>query len=102
MLAAAVLLAAAGVLPGCSSVIDQIPTWAGGLPDGVPPRPATQPAYPAVHDMPPARNQTTLSEQEKAKLEEDLVASRERAARQGTPAEETTAGTRPARPARNP
>ncbi len=58
--AAALLLAA--TLCGCSSVVDNIPTSVGGLPEGVPQRPATPPAYPAVHDMPPPRQDSALSD----------------------------------------
>jgi hypothetical protein len=77
--AAALLLA--GCLGGCSSAIDHIPTWAGGLPQDVPDRPAVQPAYPAVHDMPPPRNDTVLNEAERKRLEDDLIAARERTER---------------------
>jgi hypothetical protein len=78
---AALLFAAAVVLPGCSAstIGDQIPTAIGGLPEGAPQRPANPPAYPAVHDMPPARDSTVLSEQDQKKLEADLAAARERA-----------------------
>jgi hypothetical protein len=78
-LAAALLLA--GCLGGCSSAIDHIPTWAGGLPQDAPARPAVQPAYPAVHDMPPPRNDTVLNEAERKRLEDDLISARERTER---------------------
>ncbi|HEY7298924.1 MAG TPA: hypothetical protein VH684_13535 [Xanthobacteraceae bacterium] len=45
----------------------------------MPDRPAVQPDYPAVHDMPPPRSDSTLSEAEKKNLRDDLIASRERA-----------------------
>ena len=56
--AAAMLLAGAAVLAGCSAttVADHVPTAIGGLPEGAPQRSADPPAYPAVHDMPPKRN----------------------------------------------
>jgi hypothetical protein len=87
-LAAALLLAA--TLAGCSSVVDTIPTSLGGLPEGVPQRPAAPTAYPAVHDMPPARQDAALSEAESKRLREDLKNVRNRVA----PAEATgsTAG----------
>jgi hypothetical protein len=73
-------LAAAGLLSACSSRIgDSLPPSLGGLPQNIPERPAVQPAYPAVHDMPPQRADTTLSEAEKKNLKDDLIASRERA-----------------------
>ena len=90
--AAGLLVTAAAMLAGCSSasVTDHIPTAVGGLPEGVPPRPTTPQAYPAVHDMPPARSQATLSEEERKKLRDDLAAARERAARQGATPDEAT------------
>jgi hypothetical protein len=87
---AALLVVLAGGLAGCSSAIDQVPTWAGGLPNGVPERPAMPPAYPAVHDMPPPRNDTVLTEAERKKLKDDLNAMRTKA-EANAPATETTA-----------
>jgi hypothetical protein len=83
VLGAALLVAAAATLSGCSSagLVDHIPTAVGGLPEGAPERPTTQPAYPAVHDMPPARNATVLSDAEKKRLKEELTATRERIAK---------------------
>ena len=77
--AAAALLMAAS-LGGCSSVIDHVPTSMGGLPEGTPARTAVQPAYPKVHDMPPARQDTALSEAESNRLREDLKGTRARIA----------------------
>jgi hypothetical protein len=91
-LAAAVLLAGAAMLSGCSSVVDSIPTAVGGLPDGVPARPAEQPAYPAVHDM-PGRSGPTLSDAETKLLKDDLIATRQRAIEQGTTASTEATGT---------
>jgi len=74
-------MAGAAELAGCSSgsfLGDHIPTAIGGLPEGAPERPGTPMIYPAVHDMPPPRNNTTLSEDEKKKLEGDLIAARNR------------------------
>jgi hypothetical protein len=85
-------------------MIDTVPTSLGGLPEGAPQRPATPPAFPAVHDMPPSRADTALSETERKRLEADLVASRERNAKAAV--EETTGATATATPpagtARNP
>jgi hypothetical protein len=75
----ALALAGAGILAGCSSVIDHIPPTVGGLPEGVPERPAGPTSFPAVHDIPPRRTETTLSEEEKKRLREDLASTRERA-----------------------
>ena len=80
---AAALAAVAVVLAGCSAgstVSDHLPTALGGLPDGAPQRPDTSRAYPAVHDMPPPRATTVLTDAETRKLEDDLVAARKRAA----------------------
>src|SRR5215813_9718978 len=80
---AAALIAGAGVLGGCSAgstVADHLPTALGGLPDGAPQRPDTSRAYPAVHDMPPPRATTVLTDAETKKLESDLIAARNRAA----------------------
>lgn len=99
-LAAALLLAGITGLAGCSSAIDHIPTWAGGLPGGAPERPATQSAYPAVHDMPPARTDTVLSEAERKKLKDDLNAMRSQTEANISAAE--TTGADPAAPAGTP
>jgi len=80
---AAALIAGTGFLGGCSggsTISDHLPTALGGLPDGAPQRPTTTSAYPAVHDMPPPRPTTVLSDAEQTKLEGDLVAARNRAA----------------------
>ena len=90
--AVAVLILAAA-LTGCSSAIDYVPTSLGGLPDGTPQRPTVQPAYPAVHDMPPARQDVALSEEERRRLREELVQQRQRTAAE---AAEATGATPPA------
>src|SRR5262249_59327855 len=80
---AAALLAVAVVRAGGSTggmVADHLPTAVGGLPDGTPQRPGTSGAYPAVHDMPPPRAITVLTDAETKKLESDLIAARNRAA----------------------
>jgi len=80
---AAALIAGTGFLGGCSggsTISDHLPTALGGLPDGAPQRPTTTSAYPAVHDMPPPRPTTVLSDAEQTKLEGDLVAARNRTA----------------------
>lgn len=69
-------------LVGCSStslsgLIDSLPSSVG-LPADAPERPATAPAYPAVHDMPPARANTTLTAEEQVQLENELLATRNR------------------------
>jgi hypothetical protein len=71
-------LALAGSLAACSSTMgdrvgDTLPTSMGGLPAGAPARAAEPPAYPAVHDMPPPRASTVLTEDEVQQAEKDLV-----------------------------
>ena len=81
ILAAAALIVAAAGLAGCSAgsmMADHMPTAAGGLPEGVPQRPTKPSAFPAVHDMPPPRGSTVLTDAEQKKLEDDLIAARNR------------------------
>jgi hypothetical protein len=96
LVAAALLLAGSMILAGCSAstVADHIPTALGGLPEGVPQRPAKPPAYPAVHDMPPARDSAVLSDAEQTKLEADLAKARDRLGAQSGPADKPAGGTR--------
>jgi len=47
---------------------------------GEPATPDNSSGYPAVHDVPPARPTTVLTDAEQTKLEGDLVAARNRAA----------------------
>ena len=77
----AMLIAAAVGLAGCSAgsmVGDHMPTALGGLPEGAPQRATKTSAYPAVHDMPPPRGSTVLTDAEQKKLEDDLIAARTR------------------------
>jgi hypothetical protein len=83
----AVVLAAALILAGCSAstIGDHLPAAAGGLPADAPARPANPGQYPAVHDLPPPRQETVLTDEEQKKLEADLVAARNRAASKARP-----------------
>jgi len=70
---------ALAVLQGCSTAqIDAIPTAVGGLPEGAPARPAVAPDFPAVHDMPPSRDNAVLDAEQQKRLEADLIAARNR------------------------
>jgi hypothetical protein len=73
-------LGLATVLAGCApgSVIDRIPGELGGLPTGAPARPETPYEYPAVHDMPPDRASTPMTEAEQVRLEKELANVRDR------------------------
>ena len=73
--------AGAGPLASCSTMGGDIPTAMGGLPQDAPERPAAAPAYPAVHDMPPPRKSTVLTEEEKKRLETELAVTRAQQAR---------------------
>jgi hypothetical protein len=55
-----------------------LPNAVGGLPADAPSTPATPTAYPAVHNMPPARTTTTLNNDQQKQLQDDLVAARNR------------------------
>ena len=84
----AALMAGAVALAGCSagSVIgDHMPNALGGLPEGAPQRSTKPSAYPAVHDMPPPRGSTVLTDAEQKKLEDDLVAARTRTGQAAKP-----------------
>jgi hypothetical protein len=72
MLVVVVLGAAAS---GCSSTFSSLPPSLGGLPEGVPERRAGE--FPAVHDVPPARDAATLSSKEQQQAQEELVRARE-------------------------
>jgi hypothetical protein len=78
-------LLGAAMLSGCSSVVDSIPTAAGGLPQDVPERAAVQPAYPAVNDVPAGRA-PPMTEAERQLLKDDLIATRQKAIQQGATA----------------
>jgi hypothetical protein len=77
---AGVLLLAAG-LGGCTSTLSELPAAVGGLPAGTPEREATPVAYPAVHDMPPPRANTVLTEEEQKKAAAELAAARDKQAK---------------------
>jgi len=69
-------------LAGCSAFSNP-PNWAGGAPEGAPPRPAARAEYPAVHDLPPRRAVRPLTDDEQARLTQDLMSARDRNARTG-------------------
>lgn len=78
----ALILGVCGVFGACStSQIDSLPANLGGLPQGAPERQAVPPAFPAVHDMPPQRA-PMLDEDQQKRLEDDLIAIRNRQSKQ--------------------
>jgi hypothetical protein len=60
-------------MAGCTSQIADL-----AEPADAPPRPAVDPAYPAVHDMPAARDTRPLTAAERQRLTDELSAARER------------------------
>jgi hypothetical protein len=76
---AALAVFVATTLSACSSTMfSEMPATVGGLPAGAPDRPATPAAYPAVHDMPPPRDDVVLTSAQQKKAQADLLAARDR------------------------
>lgn len=67
-------------LGGCASggMLEQLPPALGGEPAGLPAKPKTDYQYPAVHDMPPDRASTPMSDTEQVRLEKELQAARDK------------------------
>jgi hypothetical protein len=76
----AALLAACALVAACSSVsnviADNWPRALGGLPEGVPPRPQTPPAYMPVHEVPAPRDNKAMTAAERQRMEAEIAASR--------------------------
>jgi hypothetical protein len=73
-LAAVLALAVAiGTIAACTAQLADL-----GEPPETPPRPAAQPEYPPVHDMPAQRSTAPLTAEERQKLVDELTAARER------------------------
>ena len=80
-LALAALLALALALGGCASSIADMPLL--GTPADAPARPKEAGAYLPVHDLPPDREEAAMAPPERAKIEAELVAARDRQASAG-------------------
>jgi hypothetical protein len=93
VVAAVLAVCALSLLSGCSGslIADHLPAAVGGLPEGAPERPVTEAAYPAVHNMPPARSTAPLNNDQQKQLEDNLVAARNRYG--GNPDTSTATGT---------
>ncbi len=78
-----VLLIAALALGGCSSSIADLPLV--GTPADAPARPKEAGAYLPVHDLPPDRDAAVIPPKERAKIEAELIAARDRQASTTTP-----------------
>lgn len=89
-------LGLAVALTGCSAatITDRLPAEMG-LPAGAPARPEAPYAYPAVHDMPPDRSTTPMTEEEQVKLEQDLARTRDRQEDHKPPKKPATATKKP-------
>jgi len=77
-LAFAVLMMSALALSACTSSIADLPVV--GTPADVPERPKEQGAYLPVNDLPPNRDEQTLDPKERAKIQAELIAARDRQA----------------------
>jgi hypothetical protein len=77
-LAAGVLLLSALALGGCSTSIADLPLV--GTPADAPARPKEAGAYLPVHDVPPARDEAAMDPAERARLQAELLAARDRQA----------------------
>src|SRR6266853_258457 len=78
VLALGALLASALALAGCSISIADLPLV--GTPADAPERPKEAGAYLPVHDLPPDREEPELAPAERAKIQAELVAARDRQA----------------------
>jgi hypothetical protein len=76
-LALGAALASALALGGCSISIADLPL---GTPADAPARPKEAGAYLPVHDVPPDRDQPELAPAERAKIQAELLAARDRQA----------------------
>jgi hypothetical protein len=88
VLAVAALLLSALTLGGCSTSIADMPLI--GTPADAPERPKEAGAYLPVHDLPPDRDEAAMPPAERAKIQAELLAARDRqasvaAAQNGTP-----------------
>jgi hypothetical protein len=77
-LMAGVLLLSALALGGCSTSIADLPLV--GTPADAPARPKEPGAYLPVHDLPPDRDEAALDPAQRAKLQAELAAARDRQA----------------------
>ena len=70
------------LLAGCSvaPTLERLPASMGGLPADAPAKPAAPKAFPAVHDMPPPRADTPMTDEEQLKAEKALRAAGDRTA----------------------
>ena len=77
-LALAALFGASLALAGCSSQIADLPL--AGTPADAPARPKEPGAYLPVNDLPPDRDEAAMDPKERAKIQAELIAARDRQA----------------------
>jgi len=78
VLAAGVLLLSALTLGGCATSIADMPLV--GTPADAPARPKEAGSYLPVHDLPPDRDEAAMPPAERAKIQAELLAARDRQA----------------------
>ncbi len=78
LLALAAVLTSALALAGCTSQIADLPLV--GTPADAPARPKEQGAFLPVNDLPPDRDEAAMDPKERAKIQAELVAARDRQA----------------------
>src|SRR3954471_12641675 len=79
------VLLSALALGGCSTSIADLPLV--GTPADAPARPKEAGSYLPVHDLPPDREQAAMAPAERAKIEAELLAARDRQASAPVPKE---------------
>jgi hypothetical protein len=78
VLVAGALVSTALVLSGCSSTIADMPSLS--TPSDAPSAPREAGPYLPVNDLPPEREAAAISPEERAKIEKELLAARDRQA----------------------
>ena len=78
MLALAALFMAALALAGCATSIADMPL--AGTPADAPARPKEPGSYLPVNDLPPDRDDSTMDPAQRAKIQAELIAARDRQA----------------------
>jgi hypothetical protein len=58
-------------------MLERLPTALGGLPAGAPKPSGVSQQFPAVHDLPPPRGTTPLTDEQQLKLEHELQTLRD-------------------------
>jgi hypothetical protein len=78
LLVLGVVLMSALALAGCTSQIADLPLV--GTPADAPARPKEQGAFLPVNDLPPDRDEAAMDPKERAKIQSELIAARDRQA----------------------